>query len=179
MAQITLVEARWSCSRQRDDGWFEDVIVETLDEKKACEEDESLSCECSAVMTTCLIGPDSRGSFTNMKVRVTYAKNCDRESCICAIHDNWVAIAEERIDTAITHKERKEEIIKQFEEELAEQGLILIDETVAPEDGEIDDNAQGTSEDDGSENKTDSESIDEKVDIFQDGDILYCAVGSD
>ena len=113
--QITLVEARWNCQRKRDDGWFEEVIVETFNEKKDCELDESLDCECFAVMTTCLIGPDSRGNFENMEVRVTYANNCDRESCICAIHDDWVAIAEERIASAITHDERKEEIIQQFE----------------------------------------------------------------
>ena len=60
-----------------------------------------------------------------MEVQVTYAESCDRESCICAIHDNFIEIAEDRITSAISHDERKEQIIQLFEEELEEQGIII------------------------------------------------------
>ena len=40
----------------------------------------------------------------------------------------------------------------------------MVDETVSPEDGETDDdNGQDTNEDDGIENKTDTESIDQAL----------------
>ena len=59
-----------------------------------------------------------------MYVPISYAETCDRDSCICSIHDNFVQIAEERITSAITHDERKEQIVEEFELELLELGFI-------------------------------------------------------
>ena len=102
------MQTRYLCSQLGSDGEVEEVIKANSKDKKACEKDISLSCTCEMIKASCLIGPDSRGDFTKMEVPITYAESCDRESCICNTHDDFVKIAEERISSAITHDERKE-----------------------------------------------------------------------
>ena len=71
-----------------------------------------------------------------MYVPISYAENCDRDSCICSIHDDFVQIAEERITNAITHDERKEQIIEEFELELVDLGYINDDVNELDGEGE-------------------------------------------
>ena len=63
------------------------------------------------------------GNFQELAVPVSYAETCDRDSCICQIHDDFSRIALERVEQSMSHDELKKLIIDLFEDELEELGL--------------------------------------------------------
>lgn len=54
-------------------------------------------CYCEAIKPECLLGPDSFGDFSLLEVPVSFAKSCERDACICTIHDDYEKISKERI----------------------------------------------------------------------------------
>ena len=99
---VILVEpasSKYLCIRNDNRGISQELILERK-EAKTCE--LISSCKCEYIKVTCLIGPDSLGNFQREQVPLSYAESCDRESCICSNHANFVIIAEQRIAGAKT-----------------------------------------------------------------------------
>ena len=68
-------------------------------------------------MVTCLIGPDSMGSFQREQVPQVYAESCDRERCICTNHENYAVIAEQRIVESQSLDQKINQLLDDWEEE--------------------------------------------------------------
>ena len=89
------------CRLEDGDGNLYEIGA-TLKQKNACP-----NCDCTQVPVECLWGPDSKGHFERQtNALLSTAKNCDRSACVCSIHDEFLMIAVERLDSAVNKVEQ-------------------------------------------------------------------------
>jgi hypothetical protein len=58
-------------------------------------------CICTAIGTSCLLGPDTAGNFETIEANPEYANECDRSFCTCTTHSDFFVKANIRLDEAL------------------------------------------------------------------------------
>ena len=72
--------------------FHEEVVPESV--ARACD----MFCVCQELKPTCLIGPNSDCNYITLEVEREYAETCDRDQCICTIHDDYISTANARMN---------------------------------------------------------------------------------
>ena len=73
------------------DQYHEEIVNE--EHAKSCDK----FCVCNELKTTCLVGPDSICNFATVEVDRNFADFCDRESCTCTSHADYMLTANDRL----------------------------------------------------------------------------------
>ena len=74
--------------------YYEEIVPEKL--AKKCD----MFCVCQDLKTTCLLGPDSLCNYATVTVDHNYASSCDRSSCTCTSHTDYMKVANQRLSSS-------------------------------------------------------------------------------